>query len=221
MTSLARPAVFLCGLAWGKRDCQFRIREFFTMNRSRIRLVCEAAALLALAQILSYIKLYEFQNGGSVDCAMLPIILFAVRHGPGWGLGVGFVYGAMQYFFANGISIDWTTILCDYFLAYALLGLGAGLFRGRQYGVYWGTLGGGLLRFLAHWTVGAIVWGKYMPPVFFNLTMTNPWFYSFLYNASYMIPDTAICLVLFVLLYRPLKKYVTGADLRQIPAAQY
>lgn len=184
------------------------------MKHSSIRIICEAAILLALAQILSYIKLYEFPNGGSIDCAMVPIILFAVRYGASWGTGVGFVYGAMQYFFANGISIDWTTIICDYFIAYALLGLGAGLFRGRKYGVYCGTLCGGFLRFLAHLVVGAIVWGKYMPPEFFGLTMTNPWFYSLLYNGSYMLFDITICIVIFSLLYRPLRKYFTCADLR-------
>ena len=183
-----------------------------------IKLICEAAIMMALAQILSYIKLFEFPNGGSIDCAMVPIILFAVRYGVGWGTGVGFVYGALQYFFANGISIDWTTIICDYFIAYAALGLGAGLFRGKKYGVYYGTLCGGALRFVAHLVVGAIVWGKWMPDAFFGMTMTNPWFYSLLYNGSYMLPDIAICTVIFALLYRPLKKYFTCADLRAAAA---
>ena len=40
------------------------------MSHNRIRIICEAAVLMALAQILSYIKLYEFPNGGSIDCAM-------------------------------------------------------------------------------------------------------------------------------------------------------
>lgn len=191
------------------------------MNHAKIRMLCEAAVLMALAQILSYIRLYEFPNGGSLDCAMLPIILFAVRYGAGWGTGVGFVYGAMQYFFANGISIDWTTIICDYFIAYAMLGLGAGLFHGNKNGVFFGALSGGILRFLAHLVVGAVVWGKWMPDEFFGMTMTNPWFYSALYNGSYMLPDIAICLVLFGLLYRPLKRYFTCADLRTAaPAAR-
>ena len=39
-------------------------------------------------------------------------------------------------------------------------------------------------------------------------------FYSLLYNGSYMLPDILICGVIFALLYRPLKKYFTSADLR-------
>lgn len=183
------------------------------MKVSKTRILCEAAMFIALAQVLSYVKLFEFPNGGSIDCAMVPIILFAARFGCGWGAGAGFVYGFLQYFAANGISIDWTTILCDYFLAYTLLGFGAGLLSRRKSGVFVGTVIGGTLRFLAHLAIGALVWGKWMPDTFFGMTMTNPWFYSLLYNGSYMLPDILICLVIFALLYRPLKKYITGADL--------
>ena len=184
------------------------------MKNSKTHTLCEAAMLIALAQILSYIPLYKFPNGGSVDCAMVPIILFAVRHGCGWGAGVGFVYGFLQYFAGNGIAIDWTTIICDYFLAYTLLGFGAGLLPRRKDSVYLGTVIGGVLRFLAHYVIGAVVWGKWMPESYFGMTMTTPWFYSLLYNGSYMLPDILICLVIFALLYKPLKKYFTAADLQ-------
>ena len=97
------------------------------MKNTKTKMLCEAAIFIAMAEILSLIKLYEFPNGGSVDCAMVPIILFAVRHGCGWGAGAGLVYGAITYLIGNKFSIDWTTIICDYFLAYTLLGFGAGL----------------------------------------------------------------------------------------------
>ena len=79
--------------------------------------------------------------------------------------------------------------------------------------MFYGTVIGGLLRFLAHYLVGALVWGKYMPDEFFGMSMTSPWFYSLLYNGSYMLLDIILCAVVFALLYRPLKKYFTGADL--------
>jgi len=184
------------------------------MKNEKIKMLCEAAMLIALAQILSYIKLFEFPDGGSIDCAMIPIILFSVRHGKGWGTAAGLIFGFLQYYGANGISISWISLIADYFIAYALLGFGAGLFQGRKYGVYFGTLAGGTLRFAAHFVVGAVVWGAYMPDKFFGMTMTNEWFYSFLYNISYMLPDIAICVAVFALLYRPLKKYFTCADLQ-------
>ena len=79
---------------------------------------------------------------------------------------------------------------------------------------YAGTVIGGVLRFLAHYVIGAVVWGKWMPDTFFGMTMTSPWFYSLLYNGSYMLPDILICLVIFALLYKPLKKYFAAADLQ-------
>ena len=49
------------------------------MKNNKTRTLCEAAIFIAMAEILSFIKLYEFPNGGSVTLEMLPIILFAVR----------------------------------------------------------------------------------------------------------------------------------------------
>ena len=48
------------------------------MNK-KTRTLCEAAIMIALAQILSYIRLYEFPNGGSIDVAMLPILVFGLE----------------------------------------------------------------------------------------------------------------------------------------------
>lgn len=53
-----------------------------TNSHLRVRMLCEGAMMVALAQVLSYIKLMELPNGGSLTPAMFPILLFAVR----WGL---------------------------------------------------------------------------------------------------------------------------------------
>ncbi len=183
------------------------------MQNTKARTLTEAAMLIAIAQILSYLVLYRFPQGGSIDAAMLPVILFAVRHGSGWGTLAGLVFGAPQYVAGNGIAIDWTSMVVDYLIAFALLGFGAGLFKGKKHAMVGGTLLGGLLRFLAHYVVGAVVWGKYMPETFFGMTMTTPWFYSLLYNAPYMIGSTAIVLALVFLLQNSMGKYFRGEDL--------
>ena len=184
------------------------------MDHRKIKMMCEAAMLLAFAQILGYIRLYEFPNGGSIDAAMLPIILFSVRYGVGWGTLVGFAHGVLQYFLGRPVAIDWTSMVMDYLVAYAVLGLGAGLMKGKSNAMVKGTLLGGFLRFMAHFVVGAVVWGKWMPDTYFGMTMTNEWFYSFLYNAPYMVPCIIICLVLILLLRKPLKKYFEAEDLQ-------
>ena len=99
------------------------------------------------------------------------------------------------------------------------LGFGAGLLSRRKWSVYYGTLIGGVLRFLVHYLIGVFVWGVYMPDEFFGMTMTSPWFYSLLYNLAYMLPNIAITLLVFAVAYKPLKKYFTASDLLPSPAA--
>ena len=179
------------------------------------RALCEGAVMAALAIILGLLRLYRLPNGGSITIAILPLVFFAVRHGAGWGFLVGFVYGGLDYVVGHGVAIDWTSIICDYFLAYGLLGLGAGLFRGRRWSACWGTLLGGALMFLSSYLVGVFVWGKYMPEEFLGMTMTTPWFYSFLYNIIWAGPDVALTLVIFLILYqvKPMRRLLMAQDL--------
>ena len=65
-----------------------------------IRALCEGALMVALAQILSFIKLFpNLPNGGSITFAMFPICLYAVRWGLGSGLLSGLVFGLLQLIF--------------------------------------------------------------------------------------------------------------------------
>ena len=178
------------------------------------RALTEGAILIAAAQVLSYLKLWRMPWGGSITLAMVPIILYAVRWGLGPGLLAGFVYGIMQFMFDGGISIGWESIIGDYLLAYTALGF-AGLTHGKKGGIFIGTVIGGLCRFLVHYVVGATIWGEYMPESFFGMTMHSPWFYSLLYNLAYMLPNILICLLVFALLWVPMRKYLTGADLKK------
>lgn len=180
--------------------------------KNNLRRLCEGAIMVAIAQILSYIKLWEMPWGGSIVLAMVPIILFSVRWGLGSGLLAGFVFGVLQFMFDGGFAIGWQSIIGDYLLAFTVLGL-AGLMKGKKLGVFWGTLIGGIARFLVHYVVGATIWAAYMPDTFFGMTMTSPWIYSLLYNIAYMGPNIIITLVIFGLLYVPMKKYMLGQDI--------
>ena len=181
-------------------------------SRNRVRMLCEGAVLVAAAQILSYLKLWEMPWGGSVVLAMVPVVLFAVRWGVGPGLMAGFVYGVLQFVFDGGFAIGWQSIVGDYLVAFTVLGL-AGLMRGKKGGVFVGTLIAGVARFLVHYVVGATLWAEYMPPEFLGLEMSSPWFYSLLYNILYMGPNIIITLVVFLLLAKPMGKYLRGEDI--------
>ena len=179
-------------------------------TRYSVRALTEGAIMIAAAEILSFLPLYKLPWGGSIDLAMLPILLFCVRWGFGPAMIVSFAHGLLQTLFEGGIAIGWQSILGDYLIAYAVLGL-AGLFKGK---FCIGATVACAARFLVHYVVGATIWAEYMPESFFGMTMTTPWIYSALYNAAYMLPDLVMILVIYVLLKKtPLAPYFKGEDL--------
>ena len=180
-----------------------------------VRMLCEGAILLAMGLVLNALKLYQFPNGGSVDLAMIPIFFFAIRWGAGPGLLVGFAFGLLQMFIDGAIAWGWQSLLLDYLVAFTPLGL-AGLFRYRKGGIFAGTLLGCVLRFIVHYISGVTIYAIVAPTELFAMTFTEPWMYSLAYNGSYMLVDTVICLVVFALLYNPLRKYFLAEDIRPI-----
>lgn len=181
-----------------------------TNKHKSVRALTEGAILIAAAEILSFLTLYKLPWGGSIDLAMLPILLFCVRWGFGPGMIAASAHAVLQTLFEGGIAIGWQSILGDFLVAYMVLGV-AGLFKGR---FCLGTIVACSLRFLVHYVVGATVWAIYMPESFFGMTMTSPWIYSALYNGAYMLPDTVIILVVYFLLQKtPLAQYFKGKDL--------
>ena len=184
-----------------------------TKSHLRTRMLCEGALMVALAQILGYLKLAEAPNGGSITFAMFPIILFAVRWGLRPGLMAGFLFGLLQLIFDGAYAWGWQSMLLDYLVAFTPLGL-AGLFRGESWGLFAGTLAGCLARFAIHYISGVTVYKILAPTEFLNWTFSSPALYSLVYNGSYMLPNTIITLLISVVLYVPLKRFILGLDLK-------
>ena len=184
-----------------------------TKSHLRTRMLCEGALMVALAQILGYLKLAEAPNGGSITFAMFPIILFAVRWGLRPGLMAGFLFGLLQLIFDGAYAWGWQSMLLDYLVAFTPLGL-AGLFRGKSWGLFAGTLAGCLARFAIHYISGVTVYKILAPTEFLNWTFSSPALYSLVYNCSYMLPNTIITLLISVVLYVPLKRFILGLDLK-------
>ena len=176
-----------------------------------VRVMTEGAIRIAAAEVLSFLPLYKLPWCVSIDFAMLPVLLFCCRWGFGPGMLVSCAHAILQTLFEGGIAIGWQSILGDFLIAYAVLGL-AGLFKGK---FALGTIVACGARFLVHYVVGATIWAEYMPEMFFGMTMTTPWFYSALYNGAYMLPDMVMILIAGVLLLKtPARKYLLGQDLQ-------
>ena len=182
-------------------------------RRLYTRMLCEGAIMVALALVLNQLKIFRLPNGGSITLEMLPIFFFAVRWGVGPGLLAGFAFGLLQMFIDGAVAWGWQSLLLDYLVAFTPLGL-AGLFKGKDWGIFAGTVLGSVVRFIVHFISGITIYAIVAPTELFNMTFTSPWMYSLAYNGSYMAIDMALCLVVFGLLYKPLKRYFLGTDIR-------
>ena len=174
-----------------------------TSTHSTTRRLTEGGICIALALVLSYLKIpigLSFGGfGGSITLVMVPLILFAVRYG---------APGTLKYFFAEGFAVSWVSIIFDYSVAYGAVGL-AGLFRVKSndysklpLAAFVGCLG----RFVIHFISGVTVYAQYMPEEFMGMTMTSPVTYSILYNGTYMLPNTILAVIICALLMKPAAK---------------
>ncbi len=167
-----------------------------TNNISKTRMLTETAIMLALATVLSLIKILQLPYGGAVTVAsMLPAIIIAYRHGFKFGLLAGFVFGVFEQLLGlNNLSYvtTWQSVLAvimlDYIIAFMVIAF-AGLFRkisSQPVGLMAGSILVCILRFLCHVISGATVWAGLSIPSEAALI------YSIGYNATYMIPETIV-----------------------------
>ena len=182
------------------------------MKKSKVYALCEGAIMVALATALSYVKLMELPQGGSVCIGMLPLFIYFYRWDWKHSFLAAFAYGLLQLIFDGAYAWGWQSMLLDYLVAFTPLGL-AGLFKGKKWGIFVGTVVGCLGRFVVHYISGVTIYKILAPTEFMKWTFTSPSAYSLVYNGSYMLPNTIIALVIAAVLYKPLKKYILGQDL--------
>lgn len=180
----------------------------------KTRILVEGAIMIALATVLSYIKLYELPQGGSITLEMIPLVVMGVRHGNKWGCFTGFVHGVLQMIlgfsnvlYCSTVLSQFGCIMLDYILAFTVLGLSS-IFMGimqnkKAIAVVCGSILVGLLRFLCSFLSGWLLWGSYAPEG------QSAYMYSLIYNGSYMIPNIIIMAVVVSLLYKLVPKLFT------------
>lgn len=174
-------------------------------NSKTVYALVESAIMIALATVLSVIKIVDMPAGGSVTlAAMLPLILIAYRHGTAWGLGAATAYAFLQsllglenFSYVTGWQSVVAVLVLDYLLAYVLVGLG-GMFRSSFKTQKWALAAGAvlvcILRYACHTIAGATVWAGLSIPDSAALL------YSLSYNATYMIPETIILVAVSIYL---------------------
>jgi thiamine transporter len=157
------------------------------------KVITEIVVFVAVATVLSHIKIYSLPNGGSVTAgSMVPIVWLALRRGPRIGLFSATVYGLVQFAVDVPYIAHPVQVFLDYPIAFGMLGL-AGFFQKHPFiGVTIGITG----RFSAHFISGFVFWATYAPQGI------NPVIYSALYNGGYLLPEFAISIFIVYLLQK-------------------
>lgn len=174
-------------------------------KNSKVRVLAEGAIMVAMAFILSYIKVFRLPWGGSVTLlSMLPIVVFSIKRGVKAGLFSAFVSALLQL--GQGIAVDgllgWgltpvmltACIFLDYIGAYTVVGL-AGIFRQKGLaGRLAGTTLAVLIRYIFHIVSGAAIFHS-SGMIWEAFSTDNEWLYSTLYNGAYMLPEMVFTVI--------------------------
>lgn len=183
--------------------------------------------MIALGTVLSLLAIFRLPYGGSITVfSMVPIMLLGYIYGVRWGVLCGAVFGALQALLGATMSSAFagqklcgvTLILfLDYIVAFSVLGFAGILKKTGKNAVSTFALGcllAASLRLVAHFTSGVILFGGWAEWYFtqegfpaFGAKILEHYsglelsaIYSFIYNASYMIPEIILSVFAAVIL---------------------
>ena len=190
------------------------------MSNTRTLIITEVALAIALAVVLNLIQIrlpFNFM-GGSINLAMLPLAVVALRRGVLSGAVAGGVFGLLDLLIEPFILVP-IQVLLDYPVPYLLFGAGVGLFS-HLYNKYAQEVSskvtggfiakgslviilalvcGGILRLISHVLSGVFFFAEYAADFFAEFPtflLTGPvdsglnlWIYSVGYNVMYIVPS--------------------------------
>ena len=149
-----------------------------------------AALFIVLDVAVNTLGILQMPNGGSLGVSVIPLLMASYHLGWQKGTVVAVLSILLQYVTGPVYTPDLIGFLLDYFFAFSVYGL-ASLFPNYKW-FYSGVLITNLVRLISSTLSGILVWE------------TAPWA-SLVYNATYMIPTTILCLVLLPLVMPRIK----------------
>ena len=173
---------------------------FYRKKQFTARTITCSAMCITLSTILSYVKLVQMPQGGTVTAfSMLFIVLIGYWFGPAAGILAGVAGGLLQLAI-DPFVIHPMQLLMDYPLAFGALGL-SGFFRNMLKN---NTLGPSRIRFdglcigyvvasLARWLMGFLSGLIFFSEYAGNM---NPAVFSAVYNISYILPEMVLTLII-------------------------
>ena len=179
-------------------------------KKTNLLKLTECAIMLALATVLSFIKIIQMPMGGAVTlCSMLPIMMIGIKYGNVTGALTGLMYSLLQllldlpggnvFYMGMSAGVIIVVALFDYLVPFTMIGL-AGTFRKIKtekipmLGAYIGVCAVIIIRFCCHFITGFSIWGQWAPDGM------SKYYYSLIYNGTYLLPELGITLIVSVLL---------------------
>lgn len=161
-----------------------------------------SAVAIAIAFVLSYVKLFSMPWGGSVTlCSMLFVVLVGYWYGPGVGFIAAFAFSLLEFVQDGGAYILSPLQACmDYFFAFTALGA-SGFFAKKKHGLLIGYIVAVILRGFFHSIGGAMFWMSDMPASF---PKSISFLWPIVYNYGYLLPEMIITIIIISL--PPVKK---------------
>ena len=164
------------------------------------KMLINISLLLALATILQYLRIYHFPQGGAVTLGgMIPLLLISFRYGAGVGIFSGFIFGLINIL-QDPFILHPVQVLFDYPLPFMAMGL-AGFFPHK---IFLATVISFCGRFFCHFISGTIFFASYAPD------FMSPIIYSLVANASYILPEMAVCILILKIL--PVQRLLEAMD---------
>ena len=205
---------------------------------SKTKRLTTTGLLLAVSAVLFAFPMIPLPFDGELTLGgMVPIVILGYKYGMKWGFVSGLALSLIQIIIGASTSTPFAVpgtgakmvieiilvLLLDYFVAFTVLGL-SGMFKNKikkpSVSLVLGALCVCLIRFLAHFISGVIVWGAFadagMAPKllggFSGYTLMIA--YSLVYNGSYMLPETiltvSVCIILISV--KPLRRLITDEN---------
>ncbi len=192
------------------------------INRDKkLKRLIICAIMVALGTILSLFKfggLWAF-GGGVTFCAMLPLVAASYIFGYKWGVFTAFTFSILQLIlgidnvqYASSFGVAVSIAVFDYIAAYTVIGFSGILknkIRNQNIAIILGIAFTFFVRFLCHFIIGWVIWDALWPNEFRLVSSV----YSFLYNGSYMLPETVLTSAAAVIIYNISKKYDFGGHI--------
>ena len=188
-------------------------KQSLKSNRENILRISTGGVCLALAFVLSQLKLFEMPMGGTVTPAStLPIIVYGVAFGPVWGFVIAFIFSLLQLI--GGWLVTPFQVILDYTIGYTALGFaGFAALKADSRNKISDALGrfratsvikilvfsavAYIVRWLGSVASGVIFYSEYAADAGYDSALV----YSMVYNGSFLMADLAILAVVLVILY--------------------